>query len=111
MCSVSSSTTLVIVASPPRQRCVSVPMKPNLPMERPQCPPVSRNRMVSSRRRAVTLLVLGAVIVVGPLVGSAPASAQRRTAHPNILFVLTDDMTRADLHAMPLVQRVVGAKG
>ena len=39
----------------------------------------------------------------------APALAQ--PVRPNIVLVLTDDMTRADLHSMPGVNRLLTAKG
>ena len=72
-------------------------------------------RSTSSCRRALlTALVLavtvGAVIAPGPI-GARRAGAARATTRPNILFVLTDDMTRADLHAMPGVEQAIGAQG
>jgi arylsulfatase A-like enzyme len=53
-------------------------------------------------------VVTGASVAPGPAGAVAHATRQRR---PNILFVLTDDMTRADLHAMPGVERVIGRAG
>ena len=50
-------------------------------------------------------------LAAGAVLAPAAAGAQRRTTRPNILFVLTDDMTRADLHAMPGVERTIGAQG
>ena len=69
----------------------------------------------SSCRRAllfglVLAVTVGAVIAPGP-VGARRAGAARATTRPNILFVLTDDMTRADLHAMPGVEQAIGAQG
>ena len=71
----------------------------------------------SLRPRAVSLVLVLAV-AAGVLLAAGPAAAvrhatprDRRSARPNILFVLTDDMTRADLHAMPEVERVIGRPG
>src|SRR6185503_6092027 len=79
------------------------------------CPGVRRPRSISSCRRALLVgLVLavsvGAVLVSDP-VGAPSAGAARAATRPNILFVLTDDMTRADLHAMPGVEGTIGAQG
>jgi N-acetylglucosamine-6-sulfatase len=67
------------------------------------------------RRRApsvVALLLAAVVLAAAPADADTRAVAARRaTSRPNILFVLTDDMTRADLHSMPGVQRTVGAPG
>jgi arylsulfatase A-like enzyme len=46
----------------------------------------------------------------GPRAGDA-ASTAGRARRPNILFVLTDDMTLDDLRVMPGVRRVVGRAG
>jgi arylsulfatase A-like enzyme len=69
----------------------------------------------TARRRALPVVVL-VLVAVG--LAAAPADARTRAvaprrapSRPNILFVLTDDMTRADLHAMPGVERTVGAPG
>jgi arylsulfatase A-like enzyme len=67
-----------------------------------------------SRRRALTLVV-GLAVLAGIAAAPGPAGAQRpsrrATTRPNILFVLTDDMNRADLHSMPGVERSVGDRG
>jgi arylsulfatase A-like enzyme len=58
--------------------------------------------------------VLVALVAFGRAPAPARADGLRRrrgAPRPNILFVLTDDMTRADLHAMPGVQRIVGRRG
>lgn len=52
---------------------------------------------------------LTALAMSGFPVGSAHAGTRRRS--PNILVVLTDDMTRADLHSMPGVQRALEREG
>jgi N-acetylglucosamine-6-sulfatase len=69
----------------------------------------------SVRRRALSVVVL---LLAAVVFAAAPADARTRavaprraTSRPNILFVLTDDMTLADLHSMPGVERSVGAPG
>ena len=52
----------------------------------------------------VVLLALG-------LSGSTPTDAQVRTAKPNIVFILTDDMRKDDLKYMPKTRSVLKAKG
>ena len=63
-------------------------------------------------RAALALIAL--VVATAALSTPRPAAAAHRpaaAARPNILFVLTDDMTRADLHAMPGVERAIGRHG
>src|SRR3954471_9983429 len=57
----------------------------------------------------VLAVTVGAVLAPG--VGVPRAGAARAATRPNILFVLTDDMTRADLHVMPGVEQAIGAQG
>jgi N-acetylglucosamine-6-sulfatase len=52
----------------------------------------------------VVLLALG-------LSGSMPTGAQKLTAKPNIVFILTDDMRKDDLKYMPKTRSVLKAKG
>jgi arylsulfatase A-like enzyme len=61
----------------------------------------------------VVVLLLAAVVVAAMPAGARTRVVvpRRATSRPNILFVLTDDMTRADLHTMPGVERVVGRAG
>lgn len=62
--------------------------------------------------------VVVAVVVCSTLVlaaGPGPAGAAKRPddrpARPNIVFVLTDDMSASDLAAMPHVRQLIGAQG
>jgi hypothetical protein len=89
-----------------------VDMTGNLPTGAPQCPAVPTTR-VRRPRRVLAIVVCAVVLTAGALAVPVPARAARRTRRrrPNILFVLTDDMTRADLHAMPGVERVIGDHG
>ena len=71
---------------------------------------------MSSRRSALTFVValfLGVGLIVTPAnaVASAPVPPAAASIQPNILLVLTDDMTRADLHSMPGVRRVITSQG
>ena len=56
------------------------------------------------RRLLATLL-----LVLGTWIGSAWAGPTQAAARPNILFVLTDDLDRASLGAMPTVQALARA--
>jgi arylsulfatase A-like enzyme len=71
-------------------------------------------------RRGLVALLAVAIGLALATVGGPPAraaarissaSGRRAANRPNILLVLTDDMTRADLHSMPGVERVVGREG
>ncbi|MGZ6957666.1 MAG: sulfatase-like hydrolase/transferase, partial [Acidimicrobiia bacterium] len=84
-----------------------------------QCPAVTSLLHPGRRALVVGLTVVAAVSVlaastVGPAgaagtpVGRPPAAVPAR---PNILFVLTDDMTVADLGSMPGVRRVITDHG
>ena len=127
MWAISSSTTLVIVASPTRHCWVSVlivalfygPTVRGLaaPAGAPDAKPTDGRGTMPGRvppadpRRSAGALVGRAARrgARAPAPVAAPDDAPRapaRTARPNILFVLTDDMTRADLHAMPGVERI-----
>ena len=61
---------------------------------------------------AASLALIALAVATAALSTPRPAAAAHRAAaRPNILFVLTDDMTRADLHAMPGVERAIGRHG
>ncbi len=55
----------------------------------------------------LVLILVALVVVPGP----GRARAATGDPRPNILFVLTDDMTRADLHSMPGVRRAITDHG
>src|SRR6478672_8789665 len=69
--------------------------------------------MPARRALPVVVLLLAAIVVAAMPAGARTrtVAARRAASRPNILFVLTDDMTRADLHTMPGVERVVGGAG
>ena len=70
--------------------------------------------MIRRMRRVVLLLVSVSLAVVSLSVAysrSTPAAAQQRTAKPNIVFIIADDMRYDDLKFMPKTRSLLGAKG
>jgi arylsulfatase A-like enzyme len=70
---------------------------------------------VRARRGALAIGAVAAVAVTAVLALAASAQARPvsadRDGRPNILVVMTDDMSAADLKLMPSVQRLLGDKG
>jgi N-acetylglucosamine-6-sulfatase len=60
------------------------------------------------RRRRFVLLPL---VLLAFVAGESPAGAVRAPARPNIVVIMTDDQTVADLRVMPNVLRVFGELG
>ena len=57
----------------------------------------------------VAMVIVAATIAVFP--AHAVAAPHDRRRRPNIVFVLTDDMTLADLAVMPATRRLIGDEG
>jgi len=71
--------------------------------------PCYKNPLV---RRLPILFLAFAASVAGALgAAAAPAQAVTERRHPNILFVLTDDLDAAELHWMPFTRHLIGAAG
>ena len=64
------------------------------------------------RRLPIALLAFVAAIAGARVAAAAaPVRAVARRRHPNIVFVLTDDLDAAELHWMPFTRHLVGAAG
>src|SRR5215211_311558 len=74
-------------------------------------PPLSRE--VRGMKKILLPLVAMALTVLlsSSVSGSIPEDAQKLTAKPNIVFILTDDMRKGDLKYMPKTRSVLKAKG
>jgi N-acetylglucosamine-6-sulfatase len=68
-----------------------------------------KNRIV--RRLPIVLLAFAAVVAGARGAAAAPTGAGARRRHPNILFVLTDDLDDDELRWMPFTRHLVGDAG
>ena len=61
---------------------------------------------------SVALVLLAATLVaVSPLRGVEPATAAATSSQPNVVVILTDDQTLAQLDTMPSTRRLIGGRG
>jgi len=65
----------------------------------------------SSRVALAAALLLVAIGSTTPANASAAPTVASGSAHPNIVLVLTDDMTTSDLAWMPITQKLIGDQG
>ena len=60
---------------------------------------------------ALVLLLAATIGAVAPVPGSEPAAATAASSQPNVVVILTDDQTLAQLDTMPSTRRLVGGRG
>ncbi len=65
------------------------------------------------RHRTAAALVLATTVLAVPLLArpAAAVAQHRNDRHPNILFVLADDLDRAEMRHLPHVRALIGAAG
>ena len=66
---------------------------------------------MSRFRRALSLIVVLLVVGFGVPLGQAEVSLAQEQAHPNIIFILADDMRKDDLKYMPKTRHLLEEKG
>jgi N-acetylglucosamine-6-sulfatase len=66
-------------------------------------------RLTHTRARAGVAALLVLIALVGA--GVATREASGAPSHPNVLFILTDDMTSSELAGMPNVESLIAAQG
>ena len=66
---------------------------------------------MSWRRVPLAAVAAGLIVAVAAAPAEARPAAERNDARPNILVVMTDDMSATDVKLMPNVRRLLAAKG
>lgn len=57
------------------------------------------------------VLLAATLVAVSPLRGVEPATAAATSSQPNVVVILTDDQTLAQLDTMPSTRRLIGGRG